>query len=258
MRLHPSRGALLAWDAEELGPRRTRRIAEHLATCPRCRAALTRRREVREVVRDVMSPPAPDVLDRVLERLEADDPLLLPDAPVGSPSGPRPRRRAAVAAVIALLLTAGAAAALGVIDVGTVRGWLNPAATPSAPGPVTGVDVEVPASGVDVALRDVGPEVVLAVTWGEGTLLEVTVTGADQDARFLVGDGRLEVGGVPEGEVHLSVPHSATGPVRVTADATVLAVAQDGVVRMRGREPTASGRAEVRALLDPRGGGERP
>lgn len=254
MRLHPSRGALLAWDAEELSPRRTRRIGEHLATCSRCRATLTRRREIRRAVRDVASPRAPDILERVIERLESDDPLLLPDAPEHRRPPPRPRRRGTVAAVVALLLTAGSAvAALGVIDAGMVRGWLGLDAPSSGSAPVTGVDVEVPASGIDVNFRDVGPGVVLAVTWGRGELLEVTLAGAGPEARFRIGDGGLRVAGVPEGEVHLSVPRSASGPVRVISGATVLVVVQDGVVRMRGRDSTEGGRAVVSDLL-----GRRP
>jgi hypothetical protein len=150
--LHPGQGKLQRFADGASGPAETRRLARHLAACPRCRADVAFRRELADDARRIPVPSAPaEVLRRVLEERAAGQRVILPGGEDRAPSRPRTRWIAAAAAL------AAAVAAVAVWqgtrpsvptspDEGLPTlhaGWLATPAYAAEPGvvpPVTGID----------------------------------------------------------------------------------------------------------------------
>ncbi|MGH7476049.1 MAG: zf-HC2 domain-containing protein [Longimicrobiales bacterium] len=88
--LHPGFVRLSRYADQELAPRARRRVADHLAGCPRCRERLRFIREIDLAARAIpVEPPRDRVLDRILARRAAGERVILPT------SDPRPARRPA-------------------------------------------------------------------------------------------------------------------------------------------------------------------
>lgn len=96
MKLHPRLDGLRAFAREELGGRRRRHIARHLAHCARCRADVVRLREVARLRFAAADPPA-GALGEVLARRERGERVILPAVPSAARRVRRIPRVAAVA-----------------------------------------------------------------------------------------------------------------------------------------------------------------
>lgn len=103
LKRHPSYATLNRFADSELGPRRRRRVANHLAACDRCRKDVTFIRQAGEVARSLAKPPLPDgLLERVLERRAAGERVILPLESPGAVQGRGPKAAPVVAAVLTL------------------------------------------------------------------------------------------------------------------------------------------------------------
>ena len=108
MRLgHPRYATLNRFADGDLSEPRTRRVADHLADCSRCRQEVAFIRQAGALARSLETPAAPrGILDRVMAQRAAGDRVLLPPEAPGRTAPHRHRWLMAVAAVI-MLLAAG-------------------------------------------------------------------------------------------------------------------------------------------------------
>jgi len=241
---HLRRGTLLAFDAHELGARRTHRARSHLARCPACRARLTRLRELRTTAAAVTSPNAPEVLDRIEARVRAGEIVLLavpeerhPGAPptARAPGAGRTRTSVAAAAVALVVLAGSVAAAM---TVAPIRAWVRahvPAIGGAPPAgslePVAGVAVPVGPSGMVIELRDPSPDLTIRITRGASDLLDVIGSGAAAAAEYRSAEDRVTVAGLSGGELRVVIPRH-TGPVRLVSGPDTLVLASPAGLRM--------------------------
>ncbi len=101
---HPSYATLNRFADGELGPRRRRRVANHLAACDRCRKDVAFIRQAGELARSLADPPLPDgLLERVLERRADGERVILPLESPGAVQDRGPKAAPAVAAVLTLV-----------------------------------------------------------------------------------------------------------------------------------------------------------
>jgi hypothetical protein len=198
------------------------------------------------------------VFPAIRARLDDGETLLLPDAALRGPEdeGEGRSRRVVVAALVVLLAVAGsAAAAVGVVGLRPLQRWVGlgdggaVTTQPEAGPPLGGVEVDLPPSGLDVVLEEVADSVTVVVTLVDGRRLQMTGSDGVARAGFRLGEGRVTVRGARSGEVRLGVPRNAAGSVRILAGSRLVGLAQEGVVRLRGREPATEARSSLGALL---------
>lgn len=222
MFFHPRLGTLVGaarTDGEGIAVRPHGRLASHLARCPRCRERLAWARGVREAVREETRRTAPaGGWERIAERLDAQEHVLLPVAPAAGErarSWTVPARRAAAA----VMLLAGAAAAT--VPGSPVRAWVeraltggdvpgDEAAAPPLPDPdaATAVTFLIPAldGAVTIALERSAPELRVRVRVGGAGEVEITASGPAAGARFSRAPGRLTIQEAGAGELVVGLP----------------------------------------------------
>lgn len=221
MIFHPRLGTLVRaarTDREGNAVRPQGRLASHLARCPRCRERIGWARGVREAVREETRRAAPAASwERIAERLDAQEHVLLPVVPA---AGERARRWAAPArrAAAAAMLFAGAAAAA--VPGSPVRAWVERALTggdvpggeaaapppdPDAPAAVTFL---IPAldGGVTIALERSAPALRVRVRLGGAGEVEIMASGPAAAARFSRAPGRLTIQEAGAGELVVGLP----------------------------------------------------
>ena len=143
--LHPSLGSLKHFaDGEEAHNRR--QVADHIATCTKCRDEVASLRSVSQAARGLghLDVP-PGLIASVRSRVDAGEQVILPTRDAGArPSRPR--------------LTYAAAAAVVVVSVGTWLFWPNPDLSAAATTGTLSLTPEHPAPGAWVSVRYEPPQ----------------------------------------------------------------------------------------------------
>ena len=257
--MHIATGTLAALDASGLDRPQRGRAAAHLASCARCRERLAWVREVRRAARAAVTEPMPapaGAWERIRERFERGDVVLLP--PLEEPPERAPRRRAAWAAALVLLAAAGAAAAM---PASPVRDWLvrawsavrtpAPEAPPTEAPPAVSAPaapeavllVAADAGAVTIAVERPGADVRIRVREWDGAEVEVRATGAAAGATFHSAPGRLAIVGPQSGEIRLALP-AAVERATLEVDGVTLLVKSGGALRVLTPGASSAG-AEV-------------
>ena len=257
---HASRQSLV--DFEELRGRRRKRVGDHLARCPRCRARLARLRLLRRAAAEATAGrPSHDLWASIEARLDEGPAVILPlPDPVEARRRRQGARRVTLTAALALLVFAGLAAAAVVLtplqSLVRRRGPAERAAPVHAPIPVGALEVEVPPGGFTVALPDAEDAFRLHVVLRDEALLALVPVEAGQGLAFRSGAARIDVGGARRGLLEVRAPTTG-GAVRIVARGVVVAVVRAGLVRVPGREAVPELIASVGELLRAAGGPSR-
>jgi hypothetical protein len=105
--LHPSFKTLNLYHDRELAENRRRRVAAHLADCPKCRDTIQFLRKIDEAARTYpMRDPGADLFQRILDRRESGERVILPMVDPPAPPFSVPRRSARVLFVGGLVVVA--------------------------------------------------------------------------------------------------------------------------------------------------------
>lgn len=226
--LHPGFRRLREFAGGELAPAERRRVAAHLAGCPRCRRAVASTRAVVAAAAEETAAAVPEgAWERILARRAAGEEVILPAADPAPPARGGRASRALPRAAVLVLGVAGIASAtilapplrpLWERAVGadpapveadaSRRPAAPPAARPAAEDAVAGMLVAPVDGAVAIVVERPHPDVRIRVRPGGGVQLAVRATGAAATALFRTGPGRVAIVEPGPGEVQVDLPRA--------------------------------------------------
>lgn len=249
--MHPRFSRIRRFKNGELDARSRRRMADHLAGCPRCQDRLRSVDRVRDRIREAtrLEPPA-----GLWERIEASRrqgaEVILP----GAEDERRSRRGPLRASWAAILILAFAGLGTAAVVAAPGGAWLRPLQelfAPAVEAPETaGVQVPVSGSSVVVALEEPAGALEVHIGWRRGSELGVRATGPAARAVFRPTSDGVRVIGAGAGELDVTLPGGVTR-AELTVDGTLRWIYENGRARTL---PGSTGSPEIRIES---GGGER-
>lgn len=247
MMIHPRFRRLRDFKSGELEGRARRRVARHLAGCPRCQDRLRSIEEIRSRVRAATDlRPPPGLWDRIEESRSRGRAVLLPEGGAATMRGARSLRPSWAALLVLALVGAGAVAAA------TLPGsWLEPirdlfAPAAEAPDPVAGVQVPIRGTEVAVAVESPADGLEVVVRRRRGSELGIRATGEAAGAIFRPLEDGVRITAPGSGRVEVDLPAMVTRAV-VSVDGAPRWIMEDG--RARTIAPAADA-ADVEIRVD--------
>lgn len=247
MMIHPRFRRLRRFKDGDLEGRARRRVARHLAGCPRCQDRLRSIEEIRTRVRTATDlRPDPQLWDHILESRSRGRDVLLPEGGAAPRRGRRSPRLSWAALLVLALVGAGAVAAATLPE-----GWLEPirelfTSAAEAPETVAGVQVPIEGTEVTVTLESPADGLEVVVRRRPGSELGIRATGEAAGAVFRPLQDGVRITDAGPGRVEVDLPGTVTRAV-VSVDGAPRWIMEDG--RARSIAP-AAGAADVEIRVD--------